>query len=79
MYKEFDQTCTNTEQKQFLSSVKKVLIVISYKKWNDNIIPVDVAEDWEIFVITKESFGLLYGPTLNGLAQFYSNTIKDKN
>ena len=73
-YNDFDQKWNNTEENQFFkSNIKNVFVVITYKDWNKNSIPLDDAEDWELFVITKESFKMLYGPTLNGLAQFFYN------
>ena len=54
----------------FFNQVEKVLIVIAYKKWkqfDESKIP----KDWKVFVITKEFFTKLYGPTLINLAQYY--------
>ena len=54
------------------------MIIIAYKNWNEKLIDLKIDEDWEVFVITKEFFQNLYGPTLIKLAQFFYNPWIEK-
>ena len=60
----------NETMEPFFDNVKKILIIIAYKQ--GNILKLyDIPKDWKVFVISKEYFIKLYGPTLNKLAQYY--------
>ena len=50
------------------------MIIVAYKNWNETLKYYDIPDDWKVFVITKEYFNLLYGPTLFKLVQFYTET-----
>ena len=80
MYDDFEKNSNKAQREFFESKVKKVLIVIAYKKWNKKLVNLYVDEKWELFVITKDFFQKLYGPTLNRLAQFFYNPciLKEK-
>ena len=67
------QTCAtlyNKSRERFFEKVQKVLIVIAYKNWKE-FDKKAIPDDWKVFVISKEFFNQLYGPTLNNLAQYY--------